>query len=226
MSQTFDSAEHANRDTKERILDAAERLFATNGFESTSLRQITAEANANLAAVNYHFQTKEALTRAVMLRRLAPINKRRLDLLDAIEFAAGDGPLSLEDVMRAFFLPVMEARESDPSTRCLPKLLGRVMSEPRGWPREAFQVEMAPLVVRFGAALRRVFPDGNVGEVFWAMHFGIGSMAHFLLAGELMKFLSGGQADIDDYPAVTERLVRFTCGGMRALAVQTKEAAR
>jgi len=228
MSQTFDPVEHPSRpvDTKERILDAAERLFATNGFESTSLRQITAEANANLAAVNYHFQTKEALTRAVMLRRLGPINQRRLDLLDAIEFAAGDGELCLEEVMRAFILPVMEAREADPNARYLPKLMGRVMAEPRSWPRETMQAELAPIVARFGAALRRAFPNGNLGEMLWAMHFGIGSMAHFLVAGELMQFLSDGRADIDDYPAVTERLVRFICGGMRTLAAQNKEAAR
>jgi AcrR family transcriptional regulator len=228
MSQTFDPVEQVSRtvDTKERILDAAERLFAANGFESTSLRQITAEANANLAAVNYHFQSKESLTRAVLLRRLGPINQRRTDLLDAIEFAAGDGPLELEDVMRAFILPVMEAREADVRTRCLPKIMGRVLSEPGGWPMKAFQAEMSQQVARFGAAFQRACPGAPVGEIFWGMHFGIGSMAHFLLAGELLTFLTGGQADPEDYPAATDRLVRFVCGGMRAMAVQTKEAAR
>lgn len=77
--------------TKDRILDAAERLFARDGFDATSLRAITAEAKVNLAAVNYHFQSKEALVQAVIGRRLGPINVRRLELLDGYEAEAAGG---------------------------------------------------------------------------------------------------------------------------------------
>ena len=75
--------------TKTRLLDTAERLFAHHGIEATSLRTITAEAGVNLAAVNYHFQSKEALMHAVIARRLDPINQRRLAMLDAYEAEAG-----------------------------------------------------------------------------------------------------------------------------------------
>ena len=78
--------------TKDRILDSAERLFARDGFEATSLRAITAEANVNLAAVNYHFQSKEALVQAVIGRRMGPVNAQRIALLDACEAEAGDAP--------------------------------------------------------------------------------------------------------------------------------------
>src|SRR5579871_5345079 len=94
--------------TKDRILDTAERLFARDGFEATSLRAITAEAGVNLAAVNYHFQSKEALVRAVIGRRMGPVNEKRLAMLDACETAAGDGPLPLEGVLEAFVRPVLE----------------------------------------------------------------------------------------------------------------------
>src|SRR5271166_1991773 len=94
--------------TKDRILDAAERLFARDGIEATSLRTITAEAGANLAAVNYHFQSKDALVKSVVARRVCPVNERRLALLDACEAAAGDGPLPVEQVLDAFLRPVME----------------------------------------------------------------------------------------------------------------------
>ena len=69
-------------DTKQRILDVAERLFATRGFHATSLRAITRAAEVNLAAVNYHFGSKDALLEAVMLRRLGPLNEIRQARLD------------------------------------------------------------------------------------------------------------------------------------------------
>ena len=108
-------------DTKTRILDAAEKLFGEKGFDGTSLRDITTEADVNLAAVNYHFQSKDALVRAVIARRVVPVNQRRLELLDACEQAAGAGPLPIEAVLDAFIRPVLEiyasrAREFTPLT--------------------------------------------------------------------------------------------------------------
>src|ERR1700748_619927 len=94
-------------DTKTRILDAAEKLFGENGFDGTSLRDITAEADVNLAAVNYHFQSKDSLIDAVIARRIEPVNRRRIELLDA----AGPNP-TVEQVLEAFIAPVMER---DPS---------------------------------------------------------------------------------------------------------------
>src|SRR5215472_3578898 len=105
--------------TKTKILNTAERLFAHHGIEATSLRAITAQAGVNLAAVNYHFQSKEALLHAVIARRVEPMNQKRLALLDASEAEAGPGPLPLEKVLDAFLRPVFEvlsgqAREFTP----------------------------------------------------------------------------------------------------------------
>src|ERR1700682_6647964 len=85
--------------TKARILDAAEALFMEHGFEATSLRTITAAAGANLAAVNYHFGTKEELFEAVLARRLDPMNQERIDLLDKVEREAGGKPASCEKIL-------------------------------------------------------------------------------------------------------------------------------
>src|SRR5260370_14585910 len=91
--------------TKDRILDAAERLFAIQGFEATSLRAITTDAGVNLAAVNYHFQSKDALLRAVIARRIGPVNLRRLELLDACD--ATRTP-DLHALIEAFLIPAVE----------------------------------------------------------------------------------------------------------------------
>ena len=123
--------------TKDRILDAAERLFARDGFEATSLRAITAEARANLAAVNYHFQSKEALVQAVIGRRMGPVNQQRLSLLDAYEAEAGGDAVPLEKILDAFLRPVIEiagghAKEFVP-------LVGRLYTEPGGFSERLYQ---------------------------------------------------------------------------------------
>ena len=92
-------------ETKERILEAAERLFARGGFSATSLRDVASDAGVNLAGANYHFGSKEALLVAVWDRRFGPINEKRLVLLDELERLAGqDGPV-LEDILTALFEP-------------------------------------------------------------------------------------------------------------------------
>lgn len=229
MNQSIETVEPATRvqDTKERILDAAERLFAENGFATTSLRQITTEAQVNLAAVNYHFQNKETLIRAVLSRRIGPINQRRFDLLDALEFAAGEtGPLDLDEVLRAFLLPVLEARTECPAMRHWPRLLGRLYTELHGPLMTTFQQEMAPAAQRFTAAIHRAEPTLSQEAMSWGLHFGIGSLAHFLAAGELLKFISRGSVDPDDHLEALDRLVAYMGGGLRALRTQKKETAQ
>src|SRR3954467_8212959 len=90
--------------TKGRILDAAEALFMEQGFEATSLRAITAAADVNLAAVNYHFGSKEELFQAVLTRRLDPMNQERVNLLAALEEASAPAPVPCERILSAMFI--------------------------------------------------------------------------------------------------------------------------
>src|SRR5579864_6361354 len=107
-------------DTKTRILEAAEKLFGSKGFDATSLRDITAEADVNLAAVNYHFQTKDSLIDAVIARRIEPINDKRRAMLDT----AGPNP-SVEQILIAFLAPVL----FEDITQIAP-LMGRILATP------------------------------------------------------------------------------------------------
>src|SRR4051795_12847023 len=93
--------------TKEKILDTAEALFMEHGFEATSLRAITTAAAVNLAAVNYHFGSKEELFQMVLTRRLDPMNQERLALLTAYEQRVAPHPLSCEKIMSAMFIPAL-----------------------------------------------------------------------------------------------------------------------
>src|ERR1700728_3725650 len=114
--------------TKDRILDTAEHLFARDGFDATSLRAITAEAGVNLAAVNYHFQSKEALVQAVIGRRMGPVNAQRLALLDAYEAEAGDDAVPVAKILDAFLRPVVEMVGSH-AHEFVP-MIGRLYTEP------------------------------------------------------------------------------------------------
>src|SRR6186997_3167761 len=111
--------------TKPRILDAAEALFMEHGFEATSLRQITTDAGVNLAAVNYHFGSKEELFQAVLTRRLDPMNQERLALLDQLEADAAGKPLSCEAIIGAMFIPALKlARDKARGGKNFLRLLG------------------------------------------------------------------------------------------------------
>src|ERR1017187_9972164 len=127
-------------DTKTRILDTAEKLFGQNGFEATSLRDITAEAQVNLAAINYHFQTKDSLIDAVIQRRIEPVNQRRLEMLDS----AGPNP-SVEQIVQAFVAPVLERY----TTTMMP-LMGRVLATPDVFVMRVFKKHLAGVAARFG----------------------------------------------------------------------------
>ena len=96
-------AELRNGDTRERILDVAERLFMEHGYEGTSMRQITGEAAVNLAAVNYHFGSKESLMQEVFRRRLDWLNEERMRVLDALELAAAGQPVKPSAIVEGFF---------------------------------------------------------------------------------------------------------------------------
>ncbi len=200
--------------TKDRILDAAEQLFADRGFANTSLRRITTEAGANIASVNYYFQSKEALIHAVFSRRLVPINRARLEILDRLE-ARGEPP-SVEDVLRAFVEPVLRAPETFEGMTKFGRLVGRMYSDPSDTFARIFREEFAEVRVRFMAAFQRAMPELPAEEMYWRLHFVIAAVAHTLAGLHQIRTISGGACDISDNAAILERLVAFLAAGFRA----------
>ena len=194
--------------TKERILDTAENLFGLNGFESVSLREITTGAGVNLAAVNYHFQSKDALIDAVIARRIAPVNARRMELLDA----AGSNP-TLEQILEAFLRPVFEIQ-----VHPLIPLIGRVMSNPDMFVDRLFNTHLAPVAARFSGAFSAALPELPMADVAWRMHFTVGMMTHTLLWGHIFPRITQGLCSIDDRDALLRRSVRFLAAGFRTPA--------
>src|SRR5579872_5949944 len=100
-------------DTKQKILDTAESLFGQNGYDATSLRQIIAEAGVNLAAIHYHFGSKQELLDEVILRKAIPVNEERTVRLERLMSQTGSHPLRLEDVLRAFMDPMIATADKN-----------------------------------------------------------------------------------------------------------------
>lgn len=208
--------------TKNCILDAAERLFARDGIEATSLRAITAEAGVNLAAVNYHFQSKDALIRAVILRRVVPINQRRLELLEACEKAAGDGPLPLEEVVDAFLRPVVEIYTSH--AREFVPMMGRIYTEPAEFMEQVYKDHLEPVAKRFIRAWERALPDLPRVELLWRLHFSIGALGHTMGASHILRLFSEGQCDPSDVEGTLRRLEAYILAGFKAPVAEVEHA--
>lgn len=190
-------------DTKTRILDAAEKLFGKNGFDATSLRDITAEADVNLAAVNYHFQSKESLIDAVIGRRIEPVNEKRLQMLDS----AGPDP-NLEQILLAFLAPVFAYNSST-----ITDLMGRSLANPEIFAR--LKKHMLPISDRFTAAIAQAAPHLSREEIMWRIHFTAGAMTHTLVRAHLMQPMLGFP-DAPDRQTTLARLVTFAAAGFRA----------
>jgi AcrR family transcriptional regulator len=195
-------------DTKSRILDTAEKLFGMNGFDGTSLRDITTAADVNLAAINYHFQSKDSLIDAIVARRIEPVNKKRFELLDA----AGPRP-TVEQILRAFMAPVMEVKVD-----ALVPLIGRILSNPEVFVERVFHKHLAPVSQRFVEALSKALPDLQPSEILWRLHFSVGVMTQTMLWGRIYPKITNGVCDISDREALVDRVVRFVAAGFRAPA--------
>jgi AcrR family transcriptional regulator len=202
------------RETKDRILDAAERLFALNGIEATSLRKITSDAKVNLAAVNYHFNSKDELVRSVYSRRIRPMNESRIARLQALETNEAN---TLEAILQAFFEPAVDMALSlqNPGFT-IGQMMGRLYTEPHGAMQSLIVTEMGEVARRFALALAGILPHLSHREVCWRLHFTIGMLAHTMAAGEKLKHLSHGLINPHDKQEVLRQMITYAIAGLSA----------
>ena len=203
-------------ETRSRILDAAERLFVEHGFDGTSMRMITRDAEANLAAVNYHFGGKDALIHEVFRRRLTELNRCRVLALESLEAEAGGEPLRPSAIVTAFFGTALEmARDTKSGGHTFMRLLGRTYTEPNEFVRKFLAEEYAECVGRFLDALYRAVPDVPREEILWRFHFMMGAMSYAIAGTDTLQLFTENFDDQD--PARLQgRLLSFLLGGLRA----------
>ncbi|MFV9473026.1 TetR/AcrR family transcriptional regulator [Advenella sp. RU8] len=207
--------------TRNNILNTAESLFVQYGYEGTSLRQLTSEAKVNLAAIHYHFGSKESLVHAVLKRRLEWINQERLRILDELEHQAMGHPLKPSQIVDAFFGTLLrQAMNQDNDNAIVLRLLARTMSDPSRFIKTLFAQEHAEVIDRYKAALFKALPGVPEAEILWRFHFMLGATSHALAGINVLREATDLDNAGQDHPAYDEnllpRLMSFLLGGLRA----------
>jgi AcrR family transcriptional regulator len=215
--------DQTSADTKTRILDAAEQLFMEHGFEATSLRSLTTAAGVNLAAVNYHFGSKEELFQSVLTRRLDPMNQERIELLEKLEREAPGKALACEKILFAMLIPALRlARDEERGGKNFLRLVGRAYADPAPFIRHFLSEQYAEMIGRYKEAFHKALPQLSRQELTWRLHFVMGALSYTLLGADLLKLfeqVTPGNRDNDEL--LLQRLAPFLVAGLKAPALGT-----
>ncbi len=202
--------------TRQRLLEAAEELFAQHGFEKVAVRDVTDKAGANVAAVNYHFGSREQLVEKVIERYLTPINEERLARLDALERKAPGKVVSLEEILEAFVRPFLtQLRRSELSERMCLRLIGRLFGDRAGQMPQALTIQFQLVMNRFKRAFERALPGVAEEDLIWRSYFMAGAMIHAMGNVEVLQQVTQGDCGNPSMELTLSRFIRFAAAGMR-----------
>ncbi len=197
--------------TKQRILDSAEALFARHGFAGASLRQVTAAAKVNLAAVNYHFGSKENLINEVFRRRLDVLNSERLQALSA---ALAAPEVRLEDVLAAFIRPALAMAQDEHGGAGFVRVLARAYAEHNTQLRKFLHDNYSPTLKQFAAAFARLLPHLDKQELYWRLDIVSGALTYAMADFGLIK--RRGTTPQQHQELAVQHLIKFAAAGLRA----------
>src|ERR1700687_478170 len=219
------SHEMASDHTRTAILDAAERLYADRGFADVTLRDIVAAANVNLAAVNYHFGSKDELIAELFVTRRLATNRERLNQLKSAE-EVGGGRADIDSILRALVGPTLRGclgpdRERSTAARFM--IRASIESVP---PIRRLKNREVDHLRKFAAAMRRSLPDRSEVDVFWGLHFALAMAHHTIRESERLARLSDGKCDLNDVAGIIERIVAVSVMALTGSTAEKKPAAK
>ena len=202
----------ASFSTKDRILGAAEELFAQYGFSGTSLRQVTSHADVNIAAVNYHFGSKENLVNEVFRRRMDEMTARRLQQLEA---AQREHPGQLEPVLAAFIEPALALAQDRNGGGAFVRVIARAYAEHNESLRRFLSDQYGHVLRHFGKALAACLPGIDKDSLYWRLDFLAGALTYAMSDFGMIKRPSGASEAAHRARAARE-LIRFAAAGLQA----------
>jgi len=207
----------STQSTRNRILDAAEALFAQKGFEGVSVRQIMSRAGADVSLAYYHFKSKRDLFDQVMLRRADYLNEIRLRALEEVEQRHPDDAPTVDEIIGAFTGPLLDvlANDHDQWSHYF-QLIAQINNNPEQGGKLMSRY-FDPLVSRFIEALRKALPSCDEQDLYWSYHFLSGALTLTFAETGRIDNLSGGVCRSTDIPAINARMHRFLAAGFRAL---------
>ena len=210
---------------KRKLLDAAEQLFAEKGFEAVSVRHITQLAKTNVAAVNYHFGSRDELLTLVMMRTLFPINEERFALLELVERNWVGKAAPLEEIIDAFVRPLAnQVQKSDLTERLFYKLAGRIFAEQGTGMRPQIEAQLRQVVERFTRSFSKALPTLAMDVLVWRIHFLAGGMIHLLSHQDIVHRLSNGASGTPTMEVTLSRFIQFAAAGLREGTESTEPA--
>ncbi len=208
-----------SQNTREKVLDTAERLFAENGFDSTTMRHLVSKAGVNLAAIHYHFGSKQVLLDEVILRRQIPIDEKRLSNLKELENRAKNDAIGLEALIEALIDPLLECSRDLPNGRHWLVLLMRLRMESRELPNSGRELHQE-MFRRYVDAFSQELPQLPSEELAYRVYFLAGSVAHALVDTKSLPALGYGMAKIhDNADNLRSFLIRFFSAALQAPSV-------
>ncbi len=215
----------ASDQTRSAILAAAERLYADRGFGDVTLRDIVAEAGVNLAAVNYHFGSKDELIAELFVTRSIATNRERLRELKAAE-EQGGGRAPIEVILRALVGPTLRGclgPENQRSSVARFMIRASIESVP---PIRRIKNREIDHLRNFAAAMRRAMPERSDEDIYWGLHFALAMAHHTIRESERLIKLSDGKCDLDDVEGIIARVVGMAVMGLTAGGAVGKAPAR
>ena len=205
-------AAQPNFSTRERILGVAETLFARHGFAGASLRQVTAAAKVNLAAVNYHFGSKESLIEEVFRRRLDELNRHRLAALADVE---ANPARTLEDVLAAFVSPALEQSMDSAGGSAFVRVLARAYAEHDERLRRFLSDNYGHVLREFAGAFARLLPQLDKEELYWRLDIVAGALTYAMADFGMIK-RKNDVSERSHREQTAQHLIRFAAAGLRA----------
>ena len=202
-----------SKTTAEKILDAAEALFADSGYDAVSVRAITKRAGVELALVNYHFGSKSGLFSRVVERRAAEINAERVRLLNEQTERS-----SVESIIDAFTRPFLEKSLLGGGWKSYARLIAQVSNSPR-WTKLVMSTQFDPIAQTFVEHLRAVLPGSKIEDVYWGVHFLLGAVTFTFAETGRVDELSEGLCRSSDLVVIHEKMVPFLAAGFREICV-------
>lgn len=200
-------------ETRDRVLDAAERLFAEQGYAATSLRSIVAAADVNLAAIHYYFRSKEALLEAVVIRRAAPANCERLRLLEKCKTEARSKTPTLEKLLEAFLTPTFRAVQDSGEAVQFMRLIARIHAEGYLLPAIA-KAHFGEVIASYTEAFLKALPHLTADEFRWRAHLATGAVAQALRPPGWLQVEAPAYNPVAT-EAMLRRLIGFLSAGFR-----------
>jgi AcrR family transcriptional regulator len=198
--------------TKDRILGAAEELFAQHGFGGTSLRQVTSRADVNIAAVNYHFGSKENLVNEVFRRRMDGMSEIRLARLAA---AQAEQPGELEPILAAFVEPALALAQDRNGGGAFIRVIARAYAEKNDGLRKFLSEQYGHVLREFGKAIAGCLPGLGKEELYWRLDFLAGALTYAMADFGLIK-RPAGVSEAAHRARAAEALIRFAAAGLKA----------